>query len=619
MIPKYLHRDAIAGLPDSALRDCLFLTGKRGYGKSYSQRNAMERALTLGLRCGWIDAMGIGWGITVAADGRPGFPNVVIFGGEHAHLPISEGSASALGATLARATFSWVLDLTSLPGKASRVRFLADFCEALYETNRNQLLLFLDEVDLWAPQNIMDKQGPAPRLLGLIDEIVRRGRVKGLSAWMATQRPAVVNKNVISQADGVVTLKLTLPHDIDAVMLWMRKHLGKERAAEYELKIPGLKRGEALVYLTEPDVSVSLAQFPMIKTLDNMKAREPGDAELVGQRATVDLEEIRTQLGDIEAELKENDPAELRRRIQELERELEGAGPDPESDSALEHARQEGFVRGSELAAELEHNAWKRGYDEAYANQEEDRLKRIFALEGLKSSAFNVLEGLKELAAEPQFAKPIDGFKPMEKKDNRFYRKAPIATVTPRTAMDRPQTARALTSMATAAAKQLAPRTPSSGHGKAGKAILDNLAQWKAWGFPGVTIEQLALLTEYHPRTKGFTNALGALKTAGLVEKSGDTLALTAAGEKEAAAPTLGRSMIYVAIQKQADKSARDIMDTLKRAGGALSWDEIAAEVNLHPRTKGLTNSRGWLNTLTVIEKKGDKYRLSNWVLGVRP
>lgn len=82
---------------------------------------------------------------------------------------------------------------------------------------------------------------------------------------------------------------------------------------------------------------------------------------------------------------------------------------------------------------------------------------------------------------------------------------------------------------------------------------------------------------------------------------------------------TLGRSMIYVAIQKQADKAARDIMDTLKRAGGALSWDEIAAEVNLHPRTKGLTNSRGWLNTLTVIEKKGDKYRLSNWVLGVRP
>jgi len=219
MIPKYLQRGQINGLPDTALRDCLFLTGKRGYGKSFAQRGAMERALTLGLRCGWIDAMGIGWGITVAADGRPGFPNVVIFGGKHAHLPISEGSAAALGATLARATFSWVLDLTSLKGKASRVRFLAEFCEALYETNENQLLLFLDEVDLWAPQNILDKQGPAPRLLGLIDEIVRRGRVKGLSAWMATQRPAVVNKNVISQADGVVTLKLTLPHDIDAVML----------------------------------------------------------------------------------------------------------------------------------------------------------------------------------------------------------------------------------------------------------------------------------------------------------------------------------------------------------------------------------------------------------------
>jgi len=67
VIPKHLQAAPIPGLPDSALRDCLFLTGKRGYGKSYSQRKAMERALTLGLRCGWIDAMGIGWGVTVAA------------------------------------------------------------------------------------------------------------------------------------------------------------------------------------------------------------------------------------------------------------------------------------------------------------------------------------------------------------------------------------------------------------------------------------------------------------------------------------------------------------------------------------------------------------------------
>lgn len=177
-----------------------------------------------------------------------------------------------------------------------------------------------------------------------------------------------------------------------------------------------------------------------------------------------------------------------------------------EIDAYIEKGRAE--MRGQmeqelQAAAEREHNAWKAGFDAAYQNLEEERLERIKALGNLVSSAFHLHESLKELAAEPQFAKPIDGFKPMDTKENRFYREAPVATVTPRTAMDRPRTAQALTSMATAAAKQLAPKTPSSGHGKAGKAILDNLAQWKAWGFPGVTIEQLALLTEYHPRTPG--------------------------------------------------------------------------------------------------------------------
>ena len=43
------------------------------------------------------------------------------------------------------------------------------------------------------------------------EEIVRRGRVKGFIPWLITQRPAVLNKNVLSMVDGLVLLKLMSP------------------------------------------------------------------------------------------------------------------------------------------------------------------------------------------------------------------------------------------------------------------------------------------------------------------------------------------------------------------------------------------------------------------------
>jgi hypothetical protein len=64
------------------------------------------------------------------------------------------------------------------------------------------------QVDLlgWAPQR------PTPEgtaLLGRIERIVRRGRVRGFIPLLITQRPAVLHKDVLSQADTLIAMKLT--------------------------------------------------------------------------------------------------------------------------------------------------------------------------------------------------------------------------------------------------------------------------------------------------------------------------------------------------------------------------------------------------------------------------
>jgi uncharacterized protein len=46
------------------------------------------------------------------------------------------------------------------------------------------------EANLWAPRPLPDQTG----LPGHIEEIVRRGRMRGFVPWLVTQRPAVVHQ-----------------------------------------------------------------------------------------------------------------------------------------------------------------------------------------------------------------------------------------------------------------------------------------------------------------------------------------------------------------------------------------------------------------------------------------
>jgi uncharacterized protein len=51
--------------------------------------------------------------------------------------------------------------------------------------------LIFDEADLWAPERIVDKEGEAAKLHGVMQTVVRRGRVKGLTPWLISQRPSI--------------------------------------------------------------------------------------------------------------------------------------------------------------------------------------------------------------------------------------------------------------------------------------------------------------------------------------------------------------------------------------------------------------------------------------------
>jgi len=176
---------------------------------------------------------------------------------------------------------------------------MAAFSEALYETNEEPLHLVFDEADLWAPQRpIKGWEG----LLGHIEEIVRRGRVRGFIPWLITQRPAVVHKDVLSQADILIAMKLTASQDRDAIGAWIEGQGDRQEGKRILGDLPRLQRGEG--YLWAPGRGIlERASFPAICTFDSSRTPKRGERLATPRTlARVDLTAIVAALAAVETD-----------------------------------------------------------------------------------------------------------------------------------------------------------------------------------------------------------------------------------------------------------------------------------------------------------------------------
>jgi uncharacterized protein len=311
----------LVSLPAEALDDRIAIVGTAGSGKTYAAKGFVERLLESGARVAIVDPLGVWWGLRASADGgAPGYP-VVVFGGRHADVPITSDMAAALGRIIAREALVCVVDLSDLGSSAARRRFMAAFAEALYETNEEPLHLVLDEADLWAPQRPIKGW---ESLLGHIEEIVRRGRVRGFIPWLITQRPAVVHKDVLSQADILIAMKLTASQDRDAIGAWIEGQADRQQGKRILGDLPRLQRGEGYVWAPGHALLERVA-FPPIRTFDSSRTPKRGERLAIPRTlAGVDLTAIVAALaaaGAQDSRTSKEDPS----RHAQLEQELAAA------------------------------------------------------------------------------------------------------------------------------------------------------------------------------------------------------------------------------------------------------------------------------------------------------
>ncbi len=237
-------------LPPEAVTQTFGVLAVRGAGKSNLARVMAEGMFAAGLPFVAVDPVGSWWGLRGARDGKGEGIKVVILGGRHGDVPLERGAGAMIADLVVDKRLTCVLDVSEF-SEGDKIRFLIDFAERLYRRNQDPLHLFLEEADDYIPQRPFREQA---RLLRAFENIVRRGRARGLGMTMITQRSAAINKNVLTQIETLFVLRITSPQDRKAIEAWVEYHGQAEDILE---SLSGLENGEAWVW--SPLVTLSQA------------------------------------------------------------------------------------------------------------------------------------------------------------------------------------------------------------------------------------------------------------------------------------------------------------------------------------------------------------------------
>lgn len=539
-------------LPLEAVTETFAIIGKRGMGKTATGVALAEELIGAGQPVVILDPTGVWWGLRSSADGNhPGLP-VVIVGGEHADLPLHETAGALLADVVVEQRVPMVLDLSLLSKSATR-RFATDFLERLYHRNREPLHVVLDEADLLCPQRV-----PAgmERLLGAVNDLARRGRVRGLGVTLISQRPAVINKDVLSQAEVLVALRLTGKLDRDAVNAWVDAHAVAEEGRDLRASLPALPVGTAWVW--SPGWLHVLRKVAVRRrhTFDSSATPKPGERVVQPRRfADVDLRRLKERLDALAQPEKSSgkhpapsgEALALRKRVADLEHALT---------NALAMQRP---VEVSVLTAD----------------QVQSLTRAVEHLDAAVKDAAEAAGPIREALArvtEPQPPNPAA---------------VPAPTVE---APPRPRPAAA---------------EPGNGErrlGRAERAILTVLAQHGRLG-----IVQVALLAGYSANGGGFRNALGALRTAGFITPGADPepteQGLAALSEWE---PLPSGPALLDWWYRQLGKAERLALAELVQAWpAALSVEQLAERTGYAAGGGGFRNALGRLRSLQLADGRG--------------
>jgi uncharacterized protein len=556
------------------------ILAKRRGGKTYTGSVLAEEFVEAGIPFYVLDPTGAWWGLRSSANGkRAGLP-VIVVGGEHGDVPIelNANAGKALADLVVFQPSFYVLDVSEYESEGELTRFATAFLGRVHanqKKTRTVLHGIWDEADLFAPQQPDKDQ---TKMLHHAKEIVRRGGLFGEGTTLITQRAAVLNKNVLTQLDVLILLRMIGSQDIGAVEDYVKySQETPERRRELLTSLPGLKIGEAQIYGPgeEPPL-FDRVRIRKRRTFNSSATPEHGETVVLPTKlADVDVDGLREAMRETIERADAQDPAKLQQRLAAVARESE-----------------QRLARIRELEAEL---AERPAEVERVPILTDDAVDAVMRAATALSDAFHPIDaGVARLDAVVR------------------EMRAGVAAIEQTARVEAPAPRRPATTTPAAPPRPPAP-SPSERYeadvagngevqlGKAARALLGTLLAHRP---RRLTRAELSTLSGYKPRSSTYRNALSALRTQGLLDEDGQTMAPSAeaidvAGESAPPSPQTTEELLqlwYGALGAASRAMLQQLVDVYP---AALSREEIAE------RTRYSLSSSTFRNGLSALRVNG--------------
>lgn len=299
--------------------------GKTGAGKSSALRHIVEHLLEKKKRVCIIDPKGDWWGLKGSADGKgAGFP-VIAFGDfkeqKASDIPINAQSGKHVAELISTGNRPCIIGFRGWM-TGHMIRFWIDFASTLFNANSGELYLVGDEFHNFAPKGkILDPE--AGKCLHWSNRLMSEGRGYGLVCLIASQRPQKVHNDTLTCCETLVAMRVVHKADRDAVQDWIEGCGDMNKGREVLNSLAGMARGEAFVWSPEIGFGPQRLNFPMFETFDSFAPPQLQKKVNNSGWSAVDLAAVKEKLANVIEEARANDPAELRREIAKLKKEVQ--------------------------------------------------------------------------------------------------------------------------------------------------------------------------------------------------------------------------------------------------------------------------------------------------------
>lgn len=505
---------------------------------------------------------------------------------------------------------SAILDISELK-KPERRRFVRLFVEELMGLPRamwSPVLVVADEAHEYAPEK------DEAESLGAIVDLATRGRKRGFALLAATQRIGKLSKDVAAELHNKLIGFTSL--DIDVKRAAFELGLTPKDANE---TLRALKPGDFYAFGPATSQTVQALHIGPVATTHP----EPGTKKFRAPPSpTAAIKAILPKLADLPKEAEEEartlddlkrELANVRRELTQAQRQQPKATAQPKVDAteSRQHAatikRLNGAIEalmkfiinvnatGFSEAAGVDPEAMKKAIESAVGQamkladaKLEERTK---ALLRLQSEGGRLIANVQKMLADQELRIDVDV------KHNEPF------TVAATPVVERAPTV--------ARARQIDARASAGGEKlpKAERKVLTALAQYP----DGRTKTQVAVLGAYAVTGGGFNNALGALRSKGFIEGSGDRLQITSAGLTALGQfePLPTGAALLEHWLPQLGKAERAALETLATVyPRALTKDDLAERAGYEASGGGFNNALGRLRTLELITR-GTEIRAS--------